>query len=81
MQLRTVNKAIAARGIDAELVHGEGYFYFVGSAVENADSTSVMVFRLNDLTLDQWMEELDSAIEESTKRQTERNNISKGELA
>lgn len=64
MQLRTINKAIASKGIAVELVKGDGYFYFVGEAVENADTSSVMVFRLNDLTLDQWMEELDSIIAE-----------------
>ena len=67
MQLRTINKAIASKGIDVELVKGDGYFYFVGEAVENADTSSVMVFRLNDLTMDQWMEELDSIIAESNK--------------
>lgn len=74
MQLRTVNKVIANRGIDAELVHGEGYFYFVGDAVEHAETASVMVFRLNDLTLEQWMEELDSIVTESNKLKPYKEN-------
>ena len=61
LTLKAVNKAIAAKGIKAELVKGEGYFYFIGDAVEtgHADSTSVWAFSLNQLNLDAWLDELD----------------------
>jgi len=56
--LAAVNKALAAAGIDAELVKGDGYFYFVGQDVELAREQGVYgVFRLNDLSLEQWVEE------------------------
>ena len=58
LTLKTVNAAIAAKGIAAELVQGEGYLYFVGDAVDGAYTTSVAVCRLNHLTLDQWLAEL-----------------------
>ena len=57
MWIKTVNKAIAAEGINLELVAGEGYFYFAGPGTENLSTASVMVYRLNDLSLDQWMTE------------------------
>ncbi len=57
MWIKTVNKAITAEGMNLELVAGEGYFYFVGPGTENLSTASVMVYRLNDLSLDQWMTE------------------------
>ncbi len=57
LQLRTVNKALRAEGINLELVAGEGYFYFIGEGAEHAKQTSVMVYRLNDLSLEQWLVE------------------------
>lgn len=58
MNIRTVNKAIAEAGIRAQLVRGTGYYYFVGDDVSLARETGVYgVYRLNDLTLEQWLEE------------------------
>jgi len=57
MWIKTVNKAITAEGMNLELVAGDGYFYFVGPGTENLSTASVMVYRLNDLSLDQWMTE------------------------
>ena len=63
LTLKAVNKAIAARGIKAEIVQGDGYLYFFGDDVELADSTSVWgVCRLNHLSLERWMVELDSIV-------------------
>lgn len=66
--IKAVNKAIASRNIKAELVRGSGYFYFVGPDVEYAGTTSVMVPRLNDLTLAQWIEEAVVTAAESKER-------------
>lgn len=56
--LAAVNKALAAAGIDAELVKGRGYFYFVGSDMDYAEEQGVYgVFRLSDLSVSQWVEE------------------------
>jgi len=61
--LAAVNKALAAAGIDAELVKGRGYFYFAGSAVDYAEEQGVYgVFRLSDLSVSQWVEEARSKL-------------------
>lgn len=62
LTLKQVNKAIVAKGIAAELVKGEGYYYFIGDAVDGAFTTSVGVYRLNQLPLEQWLAELDKII-------------------
>lgn len=67
LRKRDVNRKIRQRGIDAELVRGQGYYYFVGPDVEGASSTSVMVFALNHLSLEQWMSELDAIIEDANR--------------
>lgn len=61
--LAAVNKALAAAGIDAELVKGRGYFYFVGSDMDYAEEQGVYgVFRLSDLSVSQWVEEARSKL-------------------
>lgn len=61
--LRTVNKAIAHLG-DIELVKGNGYFYFAGDSV-NVWAEGVYVYRLNELSLERWVEEAKAAMEPS----------------
>lgn len=61
--LRKVNKAIAATGVAAELVPGEDYFYFVGPAVERAPSTAVIVYRVGELSIPRWLDELTRILE------------------
>ena len=63
--LRQINDAIRDRGFRAVLMKGRGYFYFSGPDVELAPSTSVWAYQLNELTLSQWMAELDRVIGES----------------
>ena len=60
-----INDAIHERGISAVLMKGRGYFYFSGPDVELAPSTSVWVYQLNELTISQWLAELDRVIGES----------------
>lgn len=63
LTIKSVNKAIAARGIKAEIVQGKDYLYFSGDDVELAESTSVCgVCRLNHMSLDRWMIELDDIV-------------------
>ena len=72
LTLKKVNKAIASYGY--ELVRGEGYFYFVplndnyasldlGEDNYQPQSDSVYVYRLNHLTLENWVNELETKIE------------------
>ena len=67
LRISNVNIALKEEGIDAELVKGEGYYWFDGSDVEYAKTTSVMVYRLNHLTLEQWIECAKEFKEESKK--------------
>lgn len=67
LTIKAVNKAIAARGIKAEIVQGDGYLWFSGDDVEFAYTTSVAACRLNHLTLERWMQELDEIVESHKK--------------
>lgn len=58
MWLKTVNKAIAAEGINLELVAGEGYFYVVGPGTESLDNASIYIYRLNDQPLEIWLRDV-----------------------
>lgn len=61
--INAVNRAIAEAGFEAELVKATGgYFYFAGPAVELAHETGVAVYRLSDLTVDQWVSRLRAII-------------------
>lgn len=61
--IAAINKALRDAGIDAEIVRGEGYFYFVGSDTDCAEEQGVYgVFRLSDLTVAQWVEEARSKL-------------------
>jgi len=61
--LKSINKGLAPKGV--ELVKGEGYFYFVGSSLDSLPSTSVMVYRLNQLTKEQWLVQADDYLKQS----------------
>lgn len=67
LTIKSVNKAIAARGIKAEIFQGDGYLYFYGDDVELAYTTSVAVCRLNHLSLERWMQELDDIVDSHKK--------------
>lgn len=60
ISIKTVNNAIKKLGGKVELVKGVGYFYFWSDDVAFVDGSSVYVYRINDLTLEQWIEEYKS---------------------
>ena len=64
---KMVNDALRARGRDESLREGDGYFYFGGGQAVDWLSSSVMVRRLSDLTLEQWLKEFDSLLEREKK--------------
>ncbi|MEQ6332926.1 hypothetical protein [Sphingobium sp. MK2] len=64
MKLSFVNKAIAHKHPGLELVKGDKYFYFAGAGTEVCKQTMVMVPRLNDLTLENWIAEADAVAAE-----------------
>jgi len=57
MQLRTVNNVFSASKLKVELVKGKGYFYFVYDDGKKYNTLTVPVYKLNELTLAQWVEE------------------------
>lgn len=57
LTLKALNNALSVNGIEDELVKGDGYFYFWGKKASTWYCSSVMVFRLNDLTVEQWIAE------------------------
>lgn len=59
-----INAAIAKHGI--EIVKGNGYFWFddVSERETYTDIPSVMTCHLRDLTLEQWVQHVEDAINE-----------------
>jgi hypothetical protein len=56
--IRKVNEALQAAGFEGvELVKGSGYWYFSGGDAMGWYSSSVMVYHLNALTVEQWVAE------------------------
>lgn len=68
LTLKQVNSKIAELGFKAELVKGEGYFYFIGDDVDLCYSTSVGVYRLNHLSMEDWLSEIKGLVEEHVDR-------------
>ena len=62
--IKQINKEITKLGYNAELVKGEGYFYFVGDDVLLCFTTSVYVNSVNQLTLEQWIESCEDLVKE-----------------
>lgn len=55
---KTIDQALKAAGLDAEIFKGKGYFYFVGASVDLAYEQGVYgVARFSDLSVDRWVEE------------------------
>jgi hypothetical protein len=57
MHLRTINNSFSIRKWPIELVKGSGYMYFVLDDGKLYDTRSIMVPRVNDLSLERWLEE------------------------
>lgn len=69
LTINAVNKAIADRGGKEKLVRGIGYYYFVNVGKHGVPSSGVYVQKLNQLTLDQWLQELKEKRAEGESRQ------------
>lgn len=70
--LKNVNAAIAAAGFAGyELVKGEGYFYFTGNDAHEFYDSSVAVYRVSDLTIGGWVDELRRKIEKHNRFRTD----------
>jgi len=61
MTKKQINKAIAHTGL--EINRGEGYQYFTHTETGDQFGSMVMVCYLNHLSLNQWVEEAEEALE------------------
>lgn len=58
LTMKKVNQAIHEIESDWELVKGDGYFYWVHPTdMSYLDCATVGVYKLNDFTLERWIEE------------------------
>lgn len=57
LTLKAINKALKEKGYSTELVRGNDYFYFTGEEASRFFFSGVYVARLNELTLEQWVQE------------------------
>lgn len=63
----TINRVNAAiRHLGLQLIRGAGYFYFLSLAGDQVGD-SVMVYRLNHLTLQKWVELAELIYEDNTQ--------------
>ena len=63
MTIKRINRAI--KHLNLEIVRGKGYAYFI-DPTGNQIGDSVWVCYLNQLTIDRWIEQAKSAIDQST---------------
>ena len=68
MTLNGFNRVLALSGHPEQLIKGRGYFYFINVGACKVPSTSICVARINDLTWEQWEDELTKAREEEASR-------------
>lgn len=59
---KMIDDKLRERGRDESLRDGGGYFYFGGGEAVNWLTNSVRVKQVSDLTLDQWLEEVDKLL-------------------
>jgi hypothetical protein len=57
--LKQVNKKLAERGHEFELVKGNGYFYFAPTGKDDNFGPTVYVCYLYELSVDRWVQELE----------------------
>lgn len=63
-----VNKFLVENGFSQyRLVKGVGYYYFSGADAMQWESSAVAVFRVNQLSFQQWLDELKTLIQHNTR--------------
>lgn len=68
ISIKTVNNALKKLGHEEKLCKGNGYFYFYDGNADNWYTSSVGVYTINQLTLDQWIESFLRLKEDHKKR-------------
>jgi hypothetical protein len=59
LTVKAIDDELKRLGHDAQLVKGDGYFYFTSGETRNWLDRTVKVPTLSSLTLEQWMEEFE----------------------
>lgn len=68
LTLKAINAEIARRGGKERLVRGQGrgrYYYFINVGKNEVPGSAICTARLNAITLEGWMQELQLAREEA----------------
>ena len=68
LTLKQVNREIQKRGWNVELIKDKDHFYVFGDDVDYAYSTTIGVYRINHLTIEQWMTRIQSIVDDSKER-------------
>ena len=71
--LAKINQEIAARGGSELLVKGNGYYYFCEGNASQWQDTMVIVNRLNELTIEEWVAEWQTRTDESVAQEKMRD--------
>lgn len=74
---KMINDALRARGRDESLYPGEGYFFFGGGEAVHWLSSNVMVKKISDLSLDEWLAKFDELLERDRKLRSQMASIDK----
>lgn len=64
LTIKYLNDKIA-KPLEVELVKGKGYFYLVGELMGYASTTSIYVYKVNDLSFEQWQESIKEIVSEA----------------
>jgi len=72
---KMVNDALRARPRDESLYPGDGYFFFGGEDAVQWLSSSVMVKKISDLTLDEWLAKFDELLERDRKLRSQMTSV------
>lgn len=67
LTLRHVNKFLREHGVPDVLHAGKGYFYFNGPNADKWPQQGVYVYRINQLTLQQWLQQYNMLKEQGDK--------------
>lgn len=73
--LKQINKAIAAKGIKAELCKGEGYYFAFGDDVQYAYATSINgIAYLNMQSVEEWVKDVELIAADSKEREPDHSD-------
>lgn len=63
LTLKRINKEITKKYPGYDLVKGQGYFWIDGpNAALSPEGTSIYVYSLNEMTLEQWIDAVDGVM-------------------